>query len=144
MWQSQGNEWENWSPSQAEQVPGPWRDWLEHGGRGFGWRRARFPCPGGPWGVVVADVTSGARPPSLHLYYFPSSPGPVSSSPCPGLSAACLLRRGRVQSITLPPSLHKYRHNRPNADSHWTGATMTLMTSPIKRGRLLSEELILK
>lgn len=59
--------------------------------------------------------------------------GLVSSSPCPGLSAACLLRRRRLQSIILPSLLYKYKHNRPNTDFHLTEATVALTTSPVRR-----------
>lgn len=61
---------------QAEQTPGQLKCSSNRMGgvwNGvFGRRQVRFPCPAGPWGVVVADVTSGARPPSLHLHNFPS------------------------------------------------------------------------
>lgn len=46
---------------QPESVPGQLRNWSQNGeGVEFGWGRVKFPCPAGPWGVVVADVTSGA------------------------------------------------------------------------------------
>lgn len=98
-------------------VSGRWRNRSEHGeerGGGVGWRRARFPCPGGPWGVVVADVTSGARPPSLHLHFPSSLVWSAGCAPlCPGLSAACLLReREREESsdpsLCLPHTINTY------------------------------------
>lgn len=49
-------------------------EWEGVGGkeRILGRGQVRFPCPAGPWGVVAADVTSGAPPLSLHLHNFPS------------------------------------------------------------------------
>ncbi|CAJ1069322.1 Hypothetical predicted protein [Xyrichtys novacula] len=104
---------EIWGPSQAEQVP----DQLTGTGcateeveeEGSGWRRVKFPCPGGLWGVVVADVTSGpSLPLFLHLCsmsFPPWSHGFLSVLIC------------RFKSITLPLLLHnRQKHNRPQAD----------------------------
>lgn len=131
VWQSQGNEWENWSqpgragPRPVEGLVGAWTV-------GVGWRQVRFPCPVGPWEIVVADVTSGAWPPSLHLYYFPSS-----LVWCPPLCVlACLLPvywEGEDSNPSLSSLRYKYKHNRPKTDFHWTRVTITLTASPIRR-----------
>lgn len=85
---------------------------MEEVGVEFGWRLARFPCPAGPWGVVVADVTSGTRPPSLHLYYFPSLWSGVL------LSVSRLVCCSSTEEGKTPihHSVYKYKHNRPSTD----------------------------
>lgn len=85
-----------------------WLEEVEEGGSG--WRRVRFPCPGGLWGVVVADVTSvPGLPPSLHL------------------CATSLLPRSHVflccRSTDSNPSLNLKIPT--GAGSHWTGTTIT-------------------
>lgn len=73
-------------------------EWEGVGGkeRILGRRQVRFPCPAGPWGVVAADVTSGAPPLSLHLCNFPS----LWSGVQPVTSWLVCLGGGTLRSIT--------------------------------------------
>lgn len=97
----------------------------------FGWRQVKFPCPAGPWGVLVADVTSGAwkLPSSLAAISFPS--GPPSISACPGLSADHLLKRGSFSSITLPFFYKK----QTQWAHHWHLTETTVYTHVLKSSK---------
>lgn len=117
------------------QVPGQWRDWSEcvwGGGVTLGGDKQGSHALQAPGEQQWQMWRLGpGRPPFISTSPLPS--GLVSSSPCPGLSAACLLRRGRLPSITLPSSLYKYKHNRHNTDFHPTEQTVNLVASPVRQ-----------
>lgn len=69
--------------------------------------QVRFPCPAGPWGVVAADVTSGAPPLSLHL------PFPLVWRPGRHV-LACLQRRQNAPiHLAVLPSAQKINSHPP-------------------------------
>lgn len=124
---------------QPESVPGQWRNWSQNGeGVEFGWGRVKFPCPAGPWGVLVADVTSGAwkLPSSLAAISLPS--GSLSSSACPGLSADHLVKRGSLSSITLPFFYKKHDRKDPTLTSDRNNCLHSCTSPPRKTNISLS------
>lgn len=93
---------------------------------------SEVPMPCRPLGSMVADVTSGAWPPlprfppSLPSSLLPFLPGLVGWT---SWFVCCLsAEEGRLQSITLPSLLYKYKHNSVNTDSDWPGADISLVS----------------